>query len=148
MIIFLILYLYAMGRKLLGMENKDNYQPSATELEILQILWEHEPTTVRFIYEQISQKREVGYTSILKQMQRMADKEVVQRELKGKTHYYRAIPKQAEVQQNLFQRFVNNVYQGSAMKLVMHALGQGKTSDEEVEALQKWIEAQKGQKDD
>ncbi len=130
------------------MENRDNYQPSATELEILQILWEHQPTTVRFIYEQISQKREVGYTSILKQMQRMTDKDVVQRELKGKTHYYRAIPKQAEVQQNLFQRFVNNVYQGSAMKLVMHALGQGQTSDEEVEALQKWIEAQKEQKDD
>lgn len=130
------------------MDQKKDYQPSASELEILQILWEHEPTTVRFIFEQINLKREVGYTTVLKQLQRMADKGVVKRELQGKTHHYRAVPEQNVVQQSLFQRFVNNVYQGSAMKLVMHALGQGNTSQEEVEALQKWVEAQKKQKDD
>lgn len=130
------------------MDDSIDYQPSDFELEILQILWAHQPTTVRFVFEQISLKRDLGYTTVLKQLQRMADKRVVQRELKGKTHYYSAVHKQEDIQSNMFQRFLANVYQGSAMKLVMHALGQKQTSQEEVEALQKWVEAQKKQKDD
>lgn len=132
------------------MEDPEIYEPSNSELEILQILWAHEPATVRFVHEQINLKREVevGYTTILKQMQRLADKGVVKRKLKGKTHYYSVIPKQAEIQQNLFQQFLANVYEGSAMKLVMHALGQGKTSPEELEKLEKWVEKQKEQHDE
>lgn len=132
------------------MEDPEIYEPSNSELEILQILWAHEPATVRFVHEQINLKREVevGYTTILKQMQRLADKGVVRRKLKGKTHYYSVIPKQAEIQQNLFQQFLANVYEGSAMKLVMHALGQGKTSPEELEKLEKWVEKQKEQHDE
>ena len=125
------------------MKDVNTYDPTDSELEILQILWEHEPATVRFIHEQIVQKREVGYTTILKQLQRMHDKSVVVRELDGKTHYYRAALKKVEVQKNLFQRFVENVYQGSSMKLVMQALGQTESTPEEIEELQKWIEAQK-----
>lgn len=130
------------------MDDLIDYQPSDFELEILQILWAHQPTTVRFVFEQISLNRDLGYTTVLKQLQRMADKGVVQRELKGKTHYYSAVHEQDDIQSNMFQRFLANVYQGSAMKLVLHALGQKPTSQEEVEALQKWIEAQKKQKDD
>jgi predicted transcriptional regulator len=132
------------------MEDPEIYEPSNSELEILQVLWAHEPATVRFVHEQINLKRavEVGYTTILKQMQRLADKGVVKRKLKGKTHYYSVVPKQAEVQQNLFQQFLANVYEGSAMKLVMHALGQGKTSPEELEKLEKWVEQQKEQHDE
>lgn len=129
------------------MEEQEIYEPSNSELEILQILWAHAPATVRFVHEQINLKREteIGYTTVLKQMQRLADKEVVKRKLKGKTHYYSAIPKQSEIQQNLFQRFLSNVYEGSAMKLVMHALGQGNTSPEELKKLEQWIEDQKDQ---
>ncbi len=130
------------------MDDSKNYQPSDFELEILQVLWAHQPTTVRFVFEQISLKRDLGYTTVLKQLQRMADKGVVQRELQGKTHYYRTVHEQDDIQSNMFQRFLANVYQGSAMKLVMHALGQKQTSQEEVEALQKWIEAQKKPEDD
>lgn len=132
------------------MEEPEIYEPSNSELEILQILWDNQPATVRFVHEQINLKREVeiGYTTVLKQMQRLADKEVVKRELQGKTHYYSVVPKRSEVQQNLFQRFLTNVYEGSAMKLVMHALGQGKTSPEELEKLEKWIEEQKGKNND
>ncbi len=130
------------------MDESTTYQPTESELEILQILWANEPATVRFVYEQVRQKREVGYTTVLKQMQRLTEKEVVRRDLKGKTHYYSVVPKQADVQQTMFQRFVKSVYQGSSMKLVMHALGQGKTTPEELEELQKWLEQQKKQNDD
>ena len=130
------------------MEDPKNYEPSDSELEILQVLWTHEPATVRFVHEQINREREVGYTTILKQLQRMADKGVVVRQLKGKTHYYSTVPKRADVQANMFQRFVSNVYQGSAMKLVMHALGQSKTGPEELNELEKWIDSQKDQNDE
>lgn len=125
------------------MKDFSTYEPSESELEILQVLWEHQPATVRFVFDKIKQKKEVGYTTILKQLQRLYDKNIVERELDGKTHYYRVIPKQEEVQKNLFQRFVDNVYQGSSMKLVMQALGNSQSTPEEIEELQKWIEAQK-----
>ena len=130
------------------MDDKNLYQPTDSELEILQILWAHEPVTVRFVYEQINRKREVGYTTVLKQLQRLADKGVVERKLDGKTHYYRAVPKQSDIQMDLVQKFLNKVYQGSSIKLVMHALGQSDTSPEELEELQKWVEAQKKQQHD
>lgn len=129
------------------MEEKNISQPTEAELEILQVLWEHQPATVRFIHEQINQKREVGYTTILKQLQRMSDdkKKMVVRTKEGKTHYYSAVPKEREVQNSFYERMVNTVYKGSAMNLVMHALGQSDTTPEELEALQKWIENQKKQ---
>ena len=130
------------------MDDLSSYQPTDSELEILQILWANEPATVRFVYEQINREREVGYTTVLKQLQRLAEKGVVARELKGKTHYYRVLLKQADVQNDLVQQFLSKVYQGASLKLVMHALGQGKTSPEELEELQKWVEAQKKKSDD
>ncbi len=130
------------------MEEHNINQPTEAELEILQILWEHQPASVRLVHEKISTRREVGYTTILKQMQRMFDKKMVKREKDGKTHFYIAALKEQEVQNNFYKRMVDTVYKGSAMKLVMHALGQGDTTPEELEALQKWIEEQKKQKDD
>lgn len=78
----------------------------------------------------------------------MFDKKMVRREKDGKTHFYSAALKEKEVQNNFYKRMVDTVYKGSAMKLVMHALGQSDTTPEELEALQKWIEEQKKQKDD
>lgn len=128
------------------MSNLNIYQPTDSELEILQVIWEKEPITVRSIHERIAERRDVGYTTVLKQLQRMTEKGMVNREKKGKTHFYSAIPKEAEVQQSLFQRLTNTAYKGSAMKLVMHALGKSKTSDAELEELQKWLDAQKKNK--
>lgn len=132
------------------MGEQEIYEPSNSELEILQILWDHEPASVRFVHEQINLKREteIGYTTVLKQMQRLTDKGVVKRKLDGKTHYYSVVPKRSDIQQNLFQQFLTNVYEGSAMKLVMHALGQSKTSAEELQKLEKWIADQKEKNDE
>ena len=123
----------------------DIHQPSPSELEILQALWENEPATVRTIHEIISQKKSVGYTTILKQMQRMTDKKMVERYKKGKTHFYKAVSKETDVQQSLFKRLLNGAFGGSPMKLVMHALGQSETSKEELDALQEWLKQQQDQ---
>ena len=125
------------------MEDSHIYQPSEVELEILQILWEHQPTTVRFVHDQIAAQRQVSYTTILTFLQRMTEKKMVTRTKKGKTHYYSAVPQQDEVQKTLFQKLLHTAYKGSAMKMVMHALGQQKVTTEELEELQQWLEAKK-----
>ncbi len=126
------------------MSKKQVFKPSEAELEILQILWKHQPATVREIHELLSKKREVGYTTILKQMQRMHDdKKMLTRTKEGKTHLYTAVPKEKDIKQGMFSKFVDNVFEGSPMDLVMHALGKSKTSEEELEELQKWLDQQK-----
>ncbi len=128
------------------MTDKD-LQPSEAELEILQILWEIEPATVRMVHETLSRKKQVGYTTTLKQMQRMLDKRLLTREEQGKTHLYTAIARPDEIRKNLFDRLVDTAFEGSAMKLVMHALGGSETSEEEIEQLMNWLEQQKQNKD-
>lgn len=132
------------------MEDSKNFQPTDAELAILQVLWEHQPCTVRFIHEQLIKngKEEVAYTTILKTMQRMSEakKDLVSRYKEGKTHYYNAVPKEAEIQQSLFKRLKNTAFKGSAMNMVLHALGQEKTSSEELAAIQEFLEQKKREK--
>ncbi|MEL6718699.1 MAG: BlaI/MecI/CopY family transcriptional regulator [Bacteroidota bacterium] len=132
------------------MKEEKHFQPTESELEILQVLWEKQPCSVRLIHEQISAKRAaekrdaIGYTTILKQVQRMLlDKGMVEREKDGKSHLYTAVPKEIEIQQTLSSQLLKTAYKGSALKLAMHALGQSKTSKEELEELRKWLDQQK-----
>ena len=115
--------------------------PSEAELEILQILWEHQPCTVKTVHEIISQKKTIGYTTALKQMQRMLEKGLVEREAgKGKSHVYKsALPKE-ETRSNLFDRLVENAFGNSVSKLVMHALGKSKPSKEELDEIKKFLD--------
>lgn len=129
------------------MSKKPEIVPSDAELEILQVLWEEQPASVRSVHESLAEKREVGYTTILKQMQRMLDKGLLRRTKDGKQHLYEAVAAREEIQRSLTDRLVNKAFSGSAMQMVMRALGQGKTSAEELEALQKWLDQQKNQDD-
>ncbi|HKK77541.1 MAG TPA: BlaI/MecI/CopY family transcriptional regulator [Saprospiraceae bacterium] len=125
------------------MSKSKKFEPSDAELEILQVLWQEQPVSVKVVHEALQASREVGYTTILKQMQRMLDKGMVKRNKEGKTHLYSAIPQQSDIQQTLTSKLVDKAFSGSAMKMVMHALGQGKTSQQELEALQEWLDQQK-----
>ncbi|MEZ4826885.1 MAG: BlaI/MecI/CopY family transcriptional regulator [Bacteroidia bacterium] len=117
--------------------------PSPAELEILKILWEYEPATVRFIHEKLSETKEVGYTTTLKQMQRMTEKSMIARVSEGKVHEYRALVREHQVKKNLFGQLVDSVFKGSTMDLVIHALGNSRPSREEISELEKWLEEQK-----
>jgi BlaI family penicillinase repressor len=114
------------------MSEKPIPKPTDSELEILQVLWQHGPSTVRFVNDQLSQKREVGYTTTLKILQLMLDKVLVLREDASKTHVYRAAVREEETQGLLLDRFVDAAFGGSAMKLVMQALGTRSTSSDEL----------------
>ena len=110
-------------------------KPTESELEILQVLWQHGPSTVRFVNDELSQKRDVGYTTTLKLLQLMLDKGLVLRDDATRTHVYRPALRQQETQEALLDRFVDAAFGGSALKLVMQALGSGRTSKAELDQI-------------
>lgn len=114
-------------------------QPTASELKILGVLWEHGPSTVREVHEQIQHTAQVSYTTVLKQLQIMAEKGLVARDTAQRAHVYRPVLSESQTQKALLGDFVNRVYDGSASRLVMQALGMSRPASKEelgkIEAL-------------
>lgn len=121
--------------------------PSEAELEILQVLWEIQPATVREVHQVLDQKKSVGYTTTLKQVQRMLDKGLVSRTSQGKTHLYSATLEGGEVRGTVLSRLAETAFKGSAMSLAMHALGQSEPSEDDLEALEQWLESKRKEQD-
>lgn len=122
--------------------DKSNYSPSDAELEILQILWEVNEARVKDIFEKLSRYKEVGYTTVLKTMQIMHEKGVLEREADGKSHIYRALVEKKDIQEKFLDKILNKVYHGSAFNLVMSALGSYSASEKELEQIKEFIKQQ------
>ena len=120
---------------------KDNSsEPTKSELEILQVLWKHGPSTVRFVNDQLNeQKREVQYTSTLKLMQIMVEKGSLNRDESQMKHVYRAAAEEGKTKSFLLERFVDTMFNGSASNLVMQLLDNKKPSQKEVDEIKKLI---------
>ena len=120
--------------------------PSDAELEILQVLWDIQPATVREVHEVLARTKEVGYTTTLKQMQRMHEnKGLLIRVEDGKSHLYSSALPERSIRGNVLSRLADSAFKGSAMSLAMHALGQSQPSEEDLEALEKWLEAKRNE---
>lgn len=114
--------------------------PTAAELEILNLLWEQQPLTVKDVHEKLSTTKDVGYTTTLKTMQNMHGKGLLSRMPNGKSHLYEAVYKQEETRSKLLDRFLDSTFSGSASSLVMQLLGNKKTSQKELDEIKKIIE--------
>ncbi len=117
--------------------------PTAAELEILNILWNEEPLTVKDIHVLISKSKDVGYTTTLKTMQKMTEKGLLQRERNGKSHLYFSTRAKEETRGRLLDRLVDSAFGGSASSLVMQLLGNKKTSKDELDEIKQIIEQMK-----
>lgn len=117
--------------------------PSEGELLILQVLWDHPDATVRTVHERLSQYKEVGYTTVLTQLQRMHKKGLVIRNKLGKQHIYRAASERSTVESTLLSRLKDTVFGGSTVKLALRALGDETPSAAELDELQRWLDQQK-----
>jgi predicted transcriptional regulator len=115
-------------------------KPTESELEILQILWEKGPSSVRYVNDLLNKKRSIGYTTTLKIMQIMTEKKLVKRNTESRSHIYDALSLEQETKKNLLQTFINNTFKGSTASLVMQALGSEKTSKEDLEEIKSLIE--------
>jgi predicted transcriptional regulator len=122
-------------------------EPTKSELEILQVLWKHGPSTVRFVNDQLNeQKREVQYTSTLKLMQIMTEKGLVYRDESQMKHVYSAALEESKAKSVLLERFVNTLYEGSASSLMMHLIGHKKTSKKELEQIKELLKKMNSEK--
>ncbi|WP_407429859.1 BlaI/MecI/CopY family transcriptional regulator [Arcticibacter sp.] len=117
-------------------------KPTDSELEILQILWELKSATVREVNEALSKNKdkEVGYTTTLKLMQIMHEKELVVRDVSSRTHIYKPLISQKDTQVNLVSKIIDTVFNGSPSQLVMQALNSKKSSPKEIELIRKYLE--------
>ena len=121
-------------------KGNNNIEPTRSELEILQVLWQHGPSTVRFVNDHLNkQKREVQYTSTLKLMQIMAEKGLVIRDERQMKHVYSPAAEESKTKGFLLNKFVDTMYNGSASSLMMQLLGNKKTSKKEMDAIKEMI---------
>jgi len=123
-------------------ENIDNKaaEPTKSELEILQVLWKHGPSTVRFVNDTLNEmKRAVQYTSTLKLMQIMAEKQMLTRDESSMKHIYHAAVEEQKTKGALLEKFVDTMYNGSASSLMMQLLGNRKTSKKELQAIKELL---------
>jgi BlaI family transcriptional regulator, penicillinase repressor len=114
------------------MNQKKQIRPTDAELEILQVLWEHGPSTVRQVNERMNLDKKVGYTTTLKLLQIMTEKGITLRDQVERIHIYSPAVEMSETRSQLLDRFVDTAFGGSAMSLVMQALGNHKASNEEM----------------
>jgi predicted transcriptional regulator len=122
------------------MNEDSKHKPTKSELEILQIIWDNGPSTVRFVNDRLNEQRKTGYTTTLKLMQIMLDKNLLSRNVKSRVHIYHPLVQKEEIQAELLDRFLENTFSGSAHKLVMKALGNHKASKSELEEIKKLIQ--------
>jgi predicted transcriptional regulator len=123
-----------------------NKKPTESELEILEVLWNKGPCTVKMVNEQQNKSKEVGYTTTLKIMQIMHEKGLLTREKEGRSHLYKAAISEKETRNALLNRFVEKTFGGSSSRLVMQALGNNKTSKKELEEIEDYLKKLKQQK--
>jgi BlaI family penicillinase repressor len=118
--------------------------PTDRELEILRILWAYGPSSVRRVNEFACQESDTGYTTTLKFMQIMLEKGLVVRDTSARTHIYRAVAEEANVQRQLAADLVNKAFGGSAQKLVMQALEEKQVPQRELIRIQRMLDELEG----
>jgi predicted transcriptional regulator len=117
-------------------------KPTDAELAILRILWSNGPSTVREVAAAMG--REAAYTTVLKLLQIMTDKQLVRRDESDRTHVYEAAHSQERMQQHLVADLLDRAFDGSAAKLLMRALSAKKTSPKELDEIRKLLKEKQG----
>lgn len=118
-------------------------RPSDGELAILRVLWGRGPSTVRDVHHELSKVRDMGYTTVLKLMQIMVEKGLVTRDESARTHVYQAAQGEEPTQACLLNDLLQKAFQGSAAALVVRALATAPAGEEELTAIQAFLDRMK-----
>jgi BlaI family penicillinase repressor len=120
--------------------------PTKVELRILRVLWNAGPLSVRDVRNVLNLSMPTGYTSVLKTMQIMAAKGLVERDDTQRPQIYRARDSQDRTQKRILLDLIQRVYGGSVKALVMHAIGTRKPSPEDIDAIETLLDRFEGGK--
>lgn len=115
-------------------------RPTEVELEILKVLWERGPSTVREVRETLLRRRRVAHTTVLTMLQIMADKGLVECDRSKRAYVYRAREARPTVARRFAHDLLNRVFEGSTPELVLYALQSKKATPEELREIRRVID--------
>ena len=115
-------------------------KPTASELQILQVLWERGPSTVREVHDALQEEKALRYTTVLKLMQIMTAKGLVRRNEEQRAHVYQAEQPAEKTKRQFASDVLQRVFDGSAKELMLHALAGRRSSKNEIEELRRLLD--------
>lgn len=115
-------------------------RPTDAELAILRVLWQRGPSTVRQVHDVLGQDRPTAYTTALKLLQIMAEKGLVSRDERERTHVYHTRVSEDQTQRQLVRDLLDRAFGGSSSKLVMQALAARRASAEELTEIRRLLD--------
>lgn len=125
------------------MARRPTQGPTAAELEILHVLWQRGPSTVRDVYEALNQVRRTGYTTALKLLQIMTEKGLVQRDESRRSHVYQPAVPRDSVRRSQLGLLIDQLFYGSCSQLVLHALNARSITRDEINAIERLLHQHK-----
>jgi predicted transcriptional regulator len=126
------------------MPKREPVRPTNAELEILRVLWQQGPSTVREVHESLRRADPVGYTTVLKLLQIMTEKGLVTRDVSARSHVYAAAASERTTQRHMVTDLVERVFGGSTLGLVLHALSTTAANARERDQVRKLLDQKKG----
>ena len=126
------------------MNQPDPPRPTQAELALLRVLWDRGPSTVRQLWEGLPASGRPGYTTVLKFLQIMTGKGLVERDDSERAHVYRAAASQTETQRQLVGDLMDRAFKGSPARLVMQALSSRPASARELAEIRKLLDTLEG----
>ncbi len=121
-------------------------QPTQVELQILRVLWEGGPSTVREIHKALAAEKGTNYSTTVKMLSVMLEKGLVKRDESTRPHVYRCVAAQKTTQQRMLRDLIHRAYDGSAGSLVLQALSSQKASKEELAEIRRLLDELQGEK--
>jgi len=121
-------------------------RPTKAELAILRVLWSRGPQSVRDIQTELNEAKPTGYTTVLKLLQIMTEKTLVERDETVRPQIYRARYTQSQTQRHLLRDLIHGAFDGSVKSLVMQALATRRTSAEDLDRIEKLLDRYEGDK--
>jgi BlaI family transcriptional regulator, penicillinase repressor len=120
--------------------NDELPRPTDAELEILAVLWSRGASTVRDVHEVIAERKPTQYTTVLKQLQIMAEKGLVRRDESQRSHLYEPAKTREWTQRQLAGDLLNRAFEGSAKNLLLGALSARKASKKDLDELRRLLD--------
>lgn len=129
------------------MSQKTPPKPTDAELTILHALWQLKSGSVRDVLKRLNETRtsEYGYTTVLKLLQIMTEKGLVFRDETQRPQIYQAYLTEEQTQRRFIRDLIDKAFDGSTRKLVMQALADKPTSDEELSQIEKLLDKLEGE---
>ncbi len=124
-------------------KRRDDLKPTESELELLTILWDRGQATVRDLYDAVNAQRPVVYTGVLKLLQIMTDKGLVQRDERERAHVYSAAVAREATERQFMQELSNRFFAGNAAQMALRALEMEPASEEELDEIRKLLRRRK-----